>query len=618
MTRTQPLHTSQNSSPNSLRVADHIVRIVEAAGAECAFMLTGGMMMHLMDAFGRSSRIRYFCNHHEQACAMAADAYARQSGKLGVCLATSGPGATNLLTGLVGAYQDSVPVLFLTGQCKRRETVRGRGIAGLRQCGFFEVDIIPIVQSVTKYAAFVDEPCDIRYHLEKAIHLATTGRPGPVLLDLPLDVQGAHVAESELRPYLPEAGTAGSSPQFCRQELRRVIDAVARAKRPLILAGHGVRSAGLVEEFRSLVDRWQVPVVTSMMAKDLLHDDHCLLSGQIGLRGHRGANLVVQSADLVLTIGCSLHIQTVGNEGELFAPDALKIQIDCDPALLKREHVGAQWMLQWDLRDYLPALEQEVTSAWPGACGSWPKMCLDLKQRFSSRNEPHSVGDAKRPINLYEFVDLLSEAMTGSESVLTDAGQPFYVLPQALKLKKGQRYLTPGSFAEMGWALPAAIGAAGAAPEKQIVAVIGDGSFQTNTQELQTLAHHRFNIKLFVINNDGYASIRNTQNNFFNGFHVGSTPLSGVTLPPLRKLAEAYGIPYVLCENRGEAATRIREVLNTSGPCICEVMNQLDQRVMPIVPSYQSPDGSMRSKALHEMVPLIDTDLDRLRAALEA
>ena len=323
MTDTGTAAVAQTTEVKTVRVADYIARTVAGSGADAFFMVSGGMMMHLMDAFGRT-RMRYYCNHHEQACAMAADAYARQTGKLGVCLATSGPGATNLLTGLVGAYQDSVPVLFLTGQCKRKETARWRGLKGLRQCGFLEVDIVPIVESVTKYAAFVDEPADIRYHLEKAIHLATTGRPGPVLLDLPLDVQGATVDPAEMRPYVPDPGAPASD--FSPEDLQRVIDAVQNAERPLLLAGHGVRSAGLADEFRSRVELWQVPVITSMMAKDLLPENHPLLVGQAGQRGNRGANLAIQSADVIVALGCSLHLQTVGYEGDLFAPNARKFK----------------------------------------------------------------------------------------------------------------------------------------------------------------------------------------------------------------------------------------------------------------------------------------------------
>jgi acetolactate synthase-1/2/3 large subunit len=585
-----------------IRVADYIAKTIERQGTDVIFMLTGGMMMHLMDAVGRIPSIRYYCNHHEQACAMAAEAYARESGKLGVCLVTSGPGATNILTGLVGAYQDSVPVLFLTGQCKRKETIRGRGIKGLRQCGFLEVDIIPIVESVTKYAAFVDNPHDIRMHLEKAINLATSKRPGPVLLDLPLDVQAALINPEELPGYQPkEIRTPVPA-----EELDRVFRAIQNARRPIILAGHGVRSAGVVEIFHKLVEKWQVPVATSLMAKDLIPDDHPLFVGHPGPRANRGANFAVQSADVIVSMGCSLHIQTVGYEGDLFAPNALKIQIDLDPALLEREHIGVNWKFPWDLHDYLPMLLGKVQASWTGeGADAWRRACRQWKRNHSSRNENHRFGETTDPVNLYEFVELLSEELSGRETVLTDAGQPHPILGQAFRPKAGQRYINPGSLAEMGYALPASMGVAAASPSKTVVAVFGDGSLQTNIQELQTLVNHNFNVKAFVINNDGYASIRNTQKTFFNGFFVGSTPSSGVTLPDTEKICHAYGLAYERCKNRGALRDTIRRVLSHTGPVLCEVMAQIDQRILPAVPSHLLPDGTMRSKALHEMMPEI-------------
>jgi acetolactate synthase-1/2/3 large subunit len=599
---------------NQMRLADYVAQTVARQGTDAFFMLSGGMMMHLMDAFGRIPSMRYYCNHHEQASAMAADAYARESGRLGLCLATSGPGATNIVTGLVGAYQDSVPVLFLTGQCKRRETVRGRGIKGLRQCGFLEADIVPIVESVTKYAVFVNDPADIRFHLEKAIHLAITGRPGPVLLDLPLDVQGAPIDPAGLRGYTPEPVAHA---EVASADLGRIFDAVQSARRPLILAGHGVRAAGLVREFRALIDRWQVPVATSLMAKDLLPEDHPLYVGHPGPRAQRGANFVIQSADVIVTMGCSLHIQTVGYEGDLFAPGALKIQLDLDRAVLEREHVGSNWKFAWDLRDYLPKLDQLVRGPWaaPGA-GRWREVSQSWKTRFSSRNEKHQYGPTDARANLYEFCDILAEEMPANASILTDAGQPHPILAQAFRLKEGQRYLNPGSFAEMGYALPAAFGAAVAAPDKTIVSVFGDGSLQTNIQELQTLVHHKFNVKVFVINNDGYASIRNTQKTFFGGFYVGSTADSGVTLPDTAKICAAYGLSYVRCPDRGALRATIRQVLAQPGPVLCEVMAQPDQRILPAVASKLLPDGTMRSNALHQMAPEIEIEFAEIAKEL--
>jgi acetolactate synthase-1/2/3 large subunit len=583
----------------TMRVADYIAQTVQKTGAECYFMLSGGMMMHLMDAFGRIPHLRYYCNHHEQACAMGADAYARQSGKLGVCMATSGPGATNLLTGLVGAYQDSVPILFITGQCKREDTARASGIAGLRQMGFLEVDIVPIVESVTKYAAFIESPERARYHLEKALHLAQEGRPGPVLLDIPLDVQGAAYPEDSA-PYQPEPSSAEPASDA---DLLGLLDRIAQARRPVILAGHGVRCASQAAAFLQIVECLQIPVLTSLMAKDLMPFDHPLWVGHPGPRAHRAANFAVQTADLIVTMGCSLHIQTVGYEGDMFAPHAEKIQIDLERPLLQREKVGVHRKYAWDIHDYLPRLAAAASRVANCVPTAWRDVCQRWKREYNIMKDSHLLGEASDRVNLYEFVDLLSDALAGDETILTDAGQPHPILGQAFRVKGTQRYLNPGSFAEMGWALPASFGVAAADASKNVVAVIGDGSLQTNIQELQTLAHHQFNVKLFVINNDGYGSIRRTQETFFKGFYVGSTPGSGVTLPDTEKVAGAYGVPFVRLESRGVARERIADVLSRRGPVLCEVMGQIDQRILPVVASRLLPDGRMRSNSLEEMNP---------------
>lgn len=571
--------------------------------------------MHLDDAFGRIEGLRYYCNHHEQASAMAADAYARKTGKLGVCIVTSGPGATNILTGLAGAYQDSVPVLFLTGQCKRIETIQGRGIPGLRQCGFLEVDIVPIVKPVTKYAAFIESPERARYHLEKAIHLATTGRPGPVLLDVPLDVQGAPFPEDTAESYVPESSPEHEKPGA--RDIENIFHRLAEAERPVILAGHGIRCASSVDMFREFARLMQIPVLTTMMAKDLMAFDDPLFAGHCGPRGIRGANFAVQSADLILAMGCSLHIQTVGYEGDLFAPTAYKIQIDLDPALQQRERVGVNAKYGWDIQDYLPRfLERAQQSPMTDSpCRSrWLQACQSWKRDYSIMKEPHDLGEPASPVNLYEFVDTLSSLLKGNETILTDAGQPHPILGQSFRTKPSQRYLNPGSFAGMGYALPASFGAAAADPSGTVIVVIGDGSLQTNIQELQTLVHYGFNIKLFVINNGGYGSIRRTQNTFFKGFFVGSTPESGVTMPETEKIATAYGLSYMRLNNRSELSDRISAALGQPGPVLCEVMAQHDQRIMPGVPSQLMKDGSIRSKALHEMAPDIGVTLEKALA----
>lgn len=596
-----------------MRVADYMAERVVQAGADCFFVLTGGMAMHLNDAFGRIPGLRYYCNHHEQASAMAADAYARQTGKLGVAMATSGPGATNLLTGLVGAYQDSVPVLFFTGQCKRVETIRGRGIPGLRQCGFLEVDIIPIVESVTKYAAYVESPERARYHIEKAIYLAMTGRPGPVLLDVPLDVQAAHFPEDS-EGYTPEESDA---PLCDAADVQDIFEKLASAKRPLILAGHGIRVADQVEQFRELVHRLQVPVVASLMAKDLMQYDDPLFVGHPGPRGARCANFAIQSADQILILGCSLHIQTVGYEGDLFASNAHKIQIEIDPSLLERERVGVRTKYNWDIKDYLPHFTEQAKSYRGATCRKWLSACQSWKEKYSILKEPHDFGASTDPINLYEFVDVLSDLLNGNETILTDAGQPHPILGQAFRIKGNQRYINPGSLAEMGFALPASFGPAASNPNLNVIAVTGDGSLQTNIQELQTLVHYGFNVKLFVINNGGYGSIRRTQETFFKGFFMGSTPESGVTMPETEPICKAYGLPFARCENRSQLRSILKQVLTQKGPVLCEVMAQHNQKILPGVPSYLLEDGSMRSKALHEMAPDIGVTYEEALKAAE-
>jgi acetolactate synthase-1/2/3 large subunit len=347
------------------------------------------------------------------------------------------------------------------------------------------------------------------------------------------------------------------------------------------------------------------------MAKDLLPYNHPLFVGHTGPRANRGANFVIQSADLVVSMGCSLHIQTVGYEGELFAPKAFKIQLDIDRPLLHRQHVGVNWQLNWDINEYLPKLvktfsENKVIKhlrKWNITASNW-------KKRYSSRAEPHEFGNSKARVNLYEFLQILGDESKGNETLLTDAGQPHPIFGQAFEIKSGQRYLNPGSLAGMGYALPASIGVATASPNKNVIAIIGDGSFQTNIHELQTLRHLQSNVKIFVINNDGYASIKNTQNNFFEGFFVGSTPSSGVSLPDTKKMARAYGIPYFLCSNRGELKSKINTAMRLSGPVICEVISLSDQKIMPVVPSRMLPNGSMKSMALHEMVPDIGISLE--------
>jgi acetolactate synthase-1/2/3 large subunit len=583
-----------------MRVSDWIARYLKQIGVDRVFLLSGGGMMHLIDAVAKAD-LPYVCCHHEQACAMAAEGYARATDRLGVAYGTSGPGATNLLTGIVGAWQDSSPTLFITGQSKRSQTIRLAATKGLRQFGTFEVDIVPIVESVTKFAHFLDDPADVRRVVEEAVHLATTGRPGPVLIDVPLDVQGALVDPEALVGYrLVPDGEGAAAP-----DIGQVVDRLERAERPVLLVGHGVRCGGAVPQLRAAAERLRIPVVTTQLAKDALPHDHPLFVGHCGPKGDRPGNFAVQAADLILSLGSSLHAQTVGYEADLFAPGAYRIQVDLDRAVLDRGDVPVDLRVEAEAGQFLEALAG--ARGEPLATGAWQEQCARWKDDYAVAREPHDLTTTE--LNFYEFADALSDALNGDEVIVTDAGSAFYVLGQALRCKGDQRYIVSGALGSMGYALPAALGAAAGRPDITVVCVTGDGSLQTNIQELQTLRHYGFNVKLFVISNDGYASIRNTQKGFFSGQYIGASRDSGVSLPDLEAVAASYALPYLPVRDRETLTPTLREALERSGPLIVEVHAQPEQVVIPTVASRKLANGGLRSNPLHVMHPLLPDEV---------
>jgi acetolactate synthase-1/2/3 large subunit len=590
-----------------IRVAEYIASRLTEFGAKHVFLLSGGMMMHLTDALGREGGLSYVCSHHEQASAMAADGYARKSGEIGVCYATSGPGATNILTGLVGAWQESTPMLFLTGQVKSTQTIQASGIAGLRQFGTFEVDIVPIVKSVTKYAQLILDPLTIRYHLEKALYLATTGRPGPVLLDMPLDLQGALIDPDQLLGYTPEH-LQFEPPSNSIHTVMRLLSA---SKRPLILAGYGVRCANAVLQLQQLAEKLCIPVATTQLGKDVMFYEHPLFVGHPGPKGDRAGNFAIQTADLILSIGCSLHSQTTGWESELFAPDAIKIQIDLDPAVLAREQVHVTHKIKAGCLEFIDAMLREPHITFDGE--QWRDCCNSWKLRYPVHSESHECNASE--INYYHFVESLSTSLPPNAGVVADAGSSFYVMGQALRLKNGQRFVSSGSMGAMGFALPTANGMAVADGTSVTVCVTGDGSLMTNVHELATTRQNNLNVKLFVINNKGYVSMRNTQRDFCGGHYVGADAASGVFIPSMESLAKAYELPYVRCTAADDLATVIDRVLAMDGPVMCEVIAMCDQKIIPTVTSVKLADGRMQSCQIHNMSPLLANELIEIELA---
>jgi acetolactate synthase I/II/III large subunit len=581
-----------------IKVSDLVTRFLEEQNVKHVFLLSGGMMMHLLDSISKSKKIRYICNHHEQACAMAAEGNARWRGGLGVCFATSGPGATNTVTGITGAWLDSSPVLFITGQSRRTLTARGLGLKDLRMVGTFEVDIVPIVRPITKYSVFVDDPKSVLYHLQKAVYLAQSGRPGPVLLDMPLDVQGAMVEEDDFIQFVPE------KIEVSADDYSAIWAKLAVAQRPVILAGHGIRVAGQCSRFVEFVERLGIPLVTTQLANDLIPYAHPHYVGHVGLRGDRAANFTVQAADLLIVLGCSLHITTTGYEVDKFAPSAEKIWIDSDKANLERNVVKAILRYPSSVSDFLhsvgtfkPTLSANVES-WNRLTSRWKEKLLIIAEHPLKNDH----------LETYQLVNTLSNTLTGGETIVTDAGSLYYVIGQAFKTKSKQRVIVSGALGSMGYALPASLGVAVEDTEGTTICIKGDGSMQMNVQELATVARYSPNLKIIVINNGGYASIRNTQVNFCNGNYAGTDPKTGVGLPSWDGLCLAYGLTYMKCDKHSELAATFQNMLRIKGPVFVECIMPETVEMFPAVTSRKLDDGSFVSSRLHEMSPFLSDD----------
>lgn len=587
-----------------MRVADYIAEYLENLGVEKVFLLSGGGMMHLLDAISRRKKITYVCNHHEQASGMAADGYARISGKLGVCYATSGPGGTNTLTAVVGAYQDSTPVLFISGQSKVSQTIRGRNMPGLRQFGTFEVDVISTVKDVTKYAAFVDDADMIKYHLDKAVYFAFNGRPGSVFLDIPLDIQGKKIDPAKLKGFEPEKKVEIQRTEAFKRQLATFFTKLAESKKPLFLAGYGVRAAHVTEKYKRLIEKLNIPSLTTCFGNDVVEFDHPLYVGHPGVKGDRAGNFAIQNTDLLISVGASLHVTTTGYELDQFAPKAFKVLVDPDDKVHAREEVGVNQKFVCDVEAFIDAsLEYIDKNNFSVKTSQWKEYCQFLKKDLSVYNEPHVTEPDK--INFYQFAECLDQKSGETDIIVTDAGSAFYVVGQAFRIKKTQRVVNSGSLGAMGFALPAATGAAFAAPENTVLCITGDGSLQTNIHELAVFKRYNLNIKLFVVNNDGYVCIRNTQNNFFQGQLAGTSYESGVFIPDTQKLAQAYEIPYFSTQKLSELNETVTKALATPGPVICEIFTPRYQEIIPTVSSKRMDDGSMKSMPLDNMSPFM-------------
>lgn len=586
-----------------LRVAEYVARRLADMGVRHVFMLTGGGAMFLNDAFGQEHRIRIVFNHHEQACAMAAEGYSRVADSLGVINVTTGPGGINAMNGVFGAWTDSIPMLVISGQVKRETSLACRSLPGLRQLGDQEADIVSMVRPITKYAAVVSAPEEIGYHLEKAVYLATHGRSGPCWIDIPIDVQASSIDPTVLRPYDPAEDALAWSDSQVDEHCRLILEKISQARRPVVMAGTGVRLAGALPLFKEIVRRLKIPVVTAW-THDLIASDDPLFCGRPGTIGTRGGNFTVQNADLLLVLGSRLNIRQVSYNWQAFAPRAFKIQVDVDPAELTKPTARPDLAICCDLKPLLGRLRELIDSSGhdPRKFAPWLAWCRERQQRYPVVLPKHRQFSGK--INPYHFIDALFSRLGQRDIVATGNATACIVPFQAAQLKEGQRLFSNSGSASMGYDLPAAIGAAVAADEGQrVICLAGDGSIQLNIQELQTIRHYQLPIKIFVLNNNGYLSIRTSQSNFF-GRLVGEGPDSGVSFPDYAKVAAAYGLASLRLEGE-KFQLELEQFLAAPGPALCEVILDGSQQFEPRMSSRQLEDGRIVTPPLEDMFPFL-------------
>ncbi|HEU0044474.1 thiamine pyrophosphate-binding protein [Sphingomonas sp.] len=589
----------------SVWVAEQLV----AHGIRDVFMLTGGGAMHLNHALGTHRELTTTFCHHEQALAMAAEAYYRLTNRLAVVNVTSGPGGTNAITGVFGAFVDSIGMLVISGQVKTETTVRHSGLP-LRQLGDQELDIEPIVAPITKYATMVTDPRSIRYHLEKAIYLATTGRPGPCWLDIPLDVQAALIDPDDL---LPGFDPAELDEPWKTTDLQAAAQAIMarlkEAKRPVILAGGGVRLSGAHEAFIRLVEKLGVPVVTGWNAHDVIWNDHPLYCGRPGSIGDRAGNMVTQSADFLLVLGSRLNIRQVSYNWTSFAREAFKAWVDIDPLELQKPTVKPDLPVVADLKDLLPVLLDEPWDGPSTEQREWLEWGKERGRRFPVVLPEYQHNQLCHP---YVAMAALFDTLDEDDIVVTGNGSACVVSFQTAHLKKGQRLWTNSGSATMGYDLPAAIGiAAATGMKKRIICIAGDGSIMMNLQEMQTIAGYGIPVKVILLNNSGYVSIFQSQRNFFDGDEVGGGPKSNVTFPDFSRLAGAFGFTYFRAADHCALGPVLAEAIAAPGPVLCELM--IDEHV-PFAPKLAAkvqPDGRITSPPLEDLSPFLPREVLR-------
>lgn len=596
------------------KVSDYIADFIVKKGISDVFTVTGGGAMHMNDSFGHKEGLHCTYQHHEQACAMAAEAYARMDNKIAAVCVTTGPGATNAITGVLGGWMDSIPMLIFSGQARYATTVRSSGLK-LRSMGVQECDIVPVVSSITKYAEMIVEPKHIRYCLEKALYMACSGRPGPVWLDIPLDVQGAIIETDELLTYDPLEDSNEIPDKPDEKVVSEIIDRIKNSQRPVVFPGNGVRLSGAIEEFRHLVNILGVPVITGMSSIDAIESDHPYYVGRSGGTGSRPGNFALQNSDVLLSIGSRQGFTQTGFQYQDWARESFTIINDIDENELQKPNLHVSLPVVADAKDLIQALIDEASrrgadKEHPLFEGDeWRRQCAIWKEQYPVVTKKHYETLEEGCTNIYAFYEELSKAMKENQTIMVSVGTSRVAGSQAFKIKKGQRFITNPNTAAMGFCLPAATGICMARKGESVVCVTGEGSLQMNIQEFQTIRQNNLPIKLFVINNQGYHSIRQTQQSYFKPPLVGVGEESNdLSFPDLKKLAPAYGFPYRSIHETSELKNTINEVFESEGAVVCEVFVTKLQKTEPKTSAKKLADGTMISAPLEDMYPFLEKE----------
>lgn len=595
------------------KLADSMMHFVADQGVRHVFLVTGGGAMHLNEALARCKALEPVCNSHEQASAICAEAYAKATNHLGVAMVTTGPGGTNAVTGVAGAWLDSTPVLFISGQVKRPDRMFDRDgkPLGMRQLGVQEVDIVSIVRPITKYAVTVLDPNTIRYHLEKAVYLATTGRPGPVWIDVPLDVQASPLDNfAALRGFNPAAENEKdfkNTDADLKEQVRQTIAALNNSERPLLFAGNGIRLSRAEKEFHELRKLLNIPIAATWCAADLVPSDEPRYVGRPGSVAARGANFALQNCDFLLAIGVRLDFAITGYAPDKLAREAHKIVVDIDPAELKKLEPHVEQPVCADARAFLMEILRQREAIRPRDRSSWDSRCAEWKNRYPVVTEEHRNPDTQ--VSIYHLAEVIgAETKPDDQLVSGSSGAGIEIFLLACPTRTGQRIYHTAGLGSMGFGLPMSIAVCLAAGRRQTICVDGDGGFQFNIQELETVARLNLPIKFFVLNNDGYASIRASQKNYFGQASIGCDQRTGLTVPNLKKIADAYGIQSAAIRDQRNLRDDVRRVLDTLGPVLCDVRVIPDETRAPRLSSVQRPDGSLVSRPLEDLWPFLSRE----------